>query len=80
MMTWIRKAASVAVLGLGLFAAPVDRAMAQVPVYDAAGVAQLIEQVANQLEQLATMKAQLESLTGVTARKCAPCTLDANGA
>ena len=34
------------------------------PVYDASSVAQLIEQVANQLEQLATMKAQLESLTG----------------
>jgi hypothetical protein len=52
-------------VGLTLLAAPVDRAAAQgVPVYDASSVAQLIEQVANQLEQLATMKAQLESLTG----------------
>ena len=61
----IRKAAVLAAVSIALLAAPVDRAAAQgVPVYDASSVAQLIEQVANQLEQLATMKAQLESLTG----------------
>jgi type IV secretion system protein VirB5 len=61
----IRKVAAAAALGLALFALPFDRAAAQgVPVYDATSVAQLIEQVTNQLEQIATMKAQLESLTG----------------
>jgi type IV secretion system protein VirB5 len=61
----LRKTAAVAALALIVLAAPVDRAAAQgVPVYDATSVAQLIEQVTNQLEQLATMKAQLESLTG----------------
>ena len=65
MKTRIRKTAALAAIAITLLAAPVDRAAAQgVPVYDASSVAQLIEQVANQLEQLATMKAQLESLTG----------------
>jgi type IV secretion system protein VirB5 len=61
----IRRAAAAVAVGLTLLAWPVDRAAAQgVPVYDATSVAQLIEQVTHQLEQLATMKAQLESLTG----------------
>jgi type IV secretion system protein VirB5 len=61
----IRRAAAAAAMTLTLLAAPVERAAAQgVPVYDATSVAQLIEQVTHQLEQLATMKAQLESLTG----------------
>ena len=65
MMARISKAAALAAAALTLLAAPVDRAAAQgVPVYDASSVAQLIEQVANQLDQLATMQAQLESLTG----------------
>ena len=60
----IRTAATLA-LGLALLAAPVPRAAAQgVPVYDATSVAKLIEQIATQAEQLATMKTQLESLTG----------------
>jgi hypothetical protein len=64
MKTRIRRTAAFAAAAVTLLA-PVDRAAAQgVPVYDASSVAQLIEQVANQLEQLATMKAQLESLTG----------------
>ena len=66
MKTRIRKTVALAATAVTLLAAPVDRAAAQcVPVYDASSVAQLIEQVANQLEQLATMKAQLESLTGM---------------
>lgn len=61
----IHKAAAAAAVAVAFLAAPVDRATAQgVPVYDATSVAQLIEQVTHQLEQLATMKAQLESLTG----------------
>ena len=61
----IRKAAALAAVGLALLAAPLDRAAAQgVPVFDATSVAKLIEQIATQAEQLATMKTQLESLTG----------------
>ena len=65
MKVHLRKAAAAAAVALAVISAPVDRAAAQgVPVYDATSVAQLIEQVTNQLEQLATMRAQLESLTG----------------
>ena len=65
MRTPLRKILATAALGVALLAAPLDRAAAQgVPVYDAAGVAQLIQQVTNQLDQLATMRLQLESLTG----------------
>ena len=62
----IRKAAALAAAtAIALLATPVDRATAQgVPVYDATSVAKLIEQIATQAEQLATMKTQLESLTG----------------
>jgi hypothetical protein len=61
----LRKILATAALGVTLLAAPVERTAAQgVPVYDAAGVAQLIQQVTNQLDQLATMRSQLESLTG----------------
>ena len=61
----IRKAAALAALGIALLAAPAPRAAAQgVPVFDATSVAKLIEQIATQAEQLATMKTQLESLTG----------------
>jgi len=61
----VRKAAALAALGLVLLAAPIDRAAAQgVPVYDAANVAQAIEQVTRMVEQIALMQRQLDSLTG----------------
>ena len=61
----VRRAVAAAVAGIAFLAAPVERAAAQgVPVYDATSVAKLIEQIATQAEQLATMKTQLESLTG----------------
>lgn len=58
----------MAALAAGMLAgllAQGGRAAAQgVPVYDASSVAQLIQQVTNQLEQIAVLKSQLESLTG----------------
>lgn len=55
----------LAAAAIALLAAPVDRGAAQgVPVYDAANVAQAIEQVTHMVEQIALMQRQLDSLTG----------------
>lgn len=62
------KAAHVIAAGMmvaGTGAAPVAPAAAQgIPVYDATSVVQLIETVANQVEQIALLQSQIEAMTG----------------
>lgn len=61
----MRRALKSTAAALCLYAALAGSLSAQgVPVYDATSVFQLIEQITHQLEQLATAKAQLESMIG----------------